>query len=545
MTACALVAVGLTLFGAGQTAGQTSLAFFRQNASTAPDSTQSNQLRLRVRRLPFAATLAMRPASQHPASGTENRGAALAPAAHSRQPNNQLRSGEYREQEAEKTRFSPIPLDVADLSRRVIFYVRFGYGMDEGDVAIQAAAPTTGTAAGAMAETGAEDGTRSMLAGYRATRILGFGDMAVGTKGVLIPSLSTYLSARFFGDSAGRATYSSVPTVFDATTEGRAALAYLAYGEIVGLKQRVLQPFRLRAGRQVRYYGLYPAHFDGALLAYETDVVCASAYLGQRVSLFGPDSRYFTTVKTQDSVGLLGGAAARFQTAVFAMPLRVSADFIGLEGERYVQAAVTLTPSPNTSIAATGRSHDDRLAFWQATARAHLQEIGVFSAQVDHRLEADWGYDMSPIGSQQAAEWSGRFLNLGKLPPSLRITTTASLAPYSSWDLILRGVGAWSESTSEAKLFSPTYFEINGGTELRLRYGLSIGVDGVSRRYHDDDTSVLLPGIGEVGGHRSLYGAAARVRHALGRRSLMGQIEAFFQSHSITTPRYPNGASDT
>jgi hypothetical protein len=168
----------------------------------------------------------------------------------------------------------PAPTSAADLhplaspaeSPELHYKLDVGYG-------IGAAHPT-----GVPAATGFDSSRSAVLRSFM------FGDVALGTRGLPAAPIDTYLQASYYYDFLGARADTPFTTVYDRDA-GRAVLARAAYAE-VDPSEYGGAPVWLRAGRQYRA-GADMAHFDGATVGASSERGEVSAFVGQRVALYG------------------------------------------------------------------------------------------------------------------------------------------------------------------------------------------------------------------------------------------------------------------
>jgi hypothetical protein len=210
--------------------------------------------------------------------------------------------------------YRAIPSDLRDLEERVVFHVNLGYGI--------AAAPASGD----LDRTGFAPGDVTDPAGRTFTedRQYLLGDAVLGSRGILLPSLSTYFLSQFKYDIDGASSFGSLPDVYD-TRGGRAILVRAGYAEIAGIgpADSPLSRLFLRGGRQFRYgTSAFVANFDGAAVGYRDERVDVSGFFGRRVSLF-----------FDDDPGLLGGGGLVVRgRETFGLPIDVAADYLNYAG---------------------------------------------------------------------------------------------------------------------------------------------------------------------------------------------------------------------
>jgi hypothetical protein len=400
--------------------------------------------------------------------------------------------------------FTLIPTSLEDLSRRVIFRLQLGYGVDQGEPYLE---PQIDPA-------------------IRLTRLYTYGDVVAGTTGVLHRSLSSYLGAKFYFDQEGAATYAAIPSVYDRTGIGGAVLIRSAYVDATDFGPRWLRPLTVRAGRQYRY-GLAVAHFDGLTLGYATKPFEAIVFAGRRVALYGPGSDPFLLGK--EDPGTLTGMSLRLRLRHLkkGVPLALGVDLLGTgDGTGHIEPSIDVDLG-NTTFGGRLRLRGGRFASWRTTLRTRLGATTTVLADVASRLKDDWLYDLVLAGLVPADERLGLGrVRLG-LAERLRATVRAGTLLFGSWDLLLQGALGVEHDQESSSSFLPSYGELGAGVVARFPYGLSAGVEGRARVYARQGQEVPeLPDTGALG-ETSFQELVGTVRFDLGVRRFSTELEVY------------------
>lgn len=289
-------------------------------AFAAPAAQADRTLDLTLHDLPVTATLAMRTASPavrgDPADRDVNHGAA-APSFSTR---------------------------LRDLEERVIFRFQVGYVLED-------SAP--------------------------ARREYTLGDAALGTRSVLLPSLSTYFLSQFHFDADGATRFSPLGNVHDAR-DGRALLVHAGYAELAGMGDEgtLWHPLRVRAGRQFRYGAAWlVSQFDGLALAYDTPGIELAGFMGRRVAKY-----------LDEEPGALAGASARLALRpLLDWPAFLALDFLSFaERRQYLEGEGGIDmPRARVTLLARWLKDQEDQGLARLAARLRLKLGRRFLATVD------------------------------------------------------------------------------------------------------------------------------------------------------------------
>ncbi|MBA3394250.1 MAG: hypothetical protein H0T89_16500 [Deltaproteobacteria bacterium] len=249
---------------------------------------------LRVKQLPVQLKMPARPKparSAKPAKPAKQVAQTADPAAVA-EPESSLKS------------FTPFPTSRRDLAERVTFKLRAGVELD-----------------GAAASGESLRGGAALPDQFAEQRSWIVGDAVIGTRDMLLPSLGAYFLTSFQLDATDSfATRTAFVRPYDNDDANSLAIK-AGYAEWGRDDRRPDQKLWLRGGRQFRLDGgaLF-AYFDGGTIGYRTKGIEASAFGGQRVTLYVDTPR-----------GILFGATAAVDLETLRdIPVKISADYMGL-----------------------------------------------------------------------------------------------------------------------------------------------------------------------------------------------------------------------
>ncbi len=480
---------------------------------------------LRVRSLPVAtpASLAMRPRQAPPIHvPPELRTAAVdppAPSAGSAPTIIRTSQGELGD-------------PIKRLEEKVIFRFTLGFGIDAGQQSDKP--PLVG-------------GTLERGVNYAPLRSYGFGDVVLGTRGLLMKSLGTYFTSEFrtdySGSIEGHAFTGAVPSVYYADADENKFLFSNGYAEIDGFFERKwLKPIYLRAGRQYKY-GVGVAHFDGSTLGYDTRIFSTNFWSGQRVSLYGFDGI--------ESPPVMYGSGARLDLFEWRrIPIVLTTDTLDTEDVHHREFGVEFRWSRDVLIRASGRRLAGHFARESLTVWTRLSEVTTINVDLDNRSEYDWMYDLwmlRPVFGQtrQPPGDPRTYLNLGQPLPRLQLAARAGTVILRNLDVLLRAAAAIEHAGEEEdSAFSPSYVEAGGAVEVRLRRNLRLGSTFVARRYKRDAIEPIIeepgaqpiPDPGDEIGDRSFYEGGIGVDYSVGARRFNASAELYGRAYERESP---------
>jgi hypothetical protein len=408
------------------------------------------------------------------------------------------------------------------LDERVVLQASLGVGIDGGQPS------EDGTLlSGAELDTGAN---------YADLRTYGFGDLVLGTNGLLSRSLRTYFSTSYRFDRDPERPSTPVPTIYDGEFGD-----YVVHSLWIDIEEvfdnKLLAPLYLRVGRQFKY-GLAVINFEGLSFGYKTRVIRAAGYFGARASPYGFENE-----------GMSAGGIAGFDASVDmfewrTVPLVLSASGLFLEGRDHLDFAAAFRWRRNMLVRAKLRTLDGRSARQTVRMRGRVSDTTTFTVLIDNQTADDWVYDLLLVEPQDIAETANgeerRYLNLGLPRPRLRVAARAGTVLFSNFDVLLMGAAALEHGDDdefEASSFRSTYLEGGAAIEVRLRRNLRIGTSGLGRIYRrpglpeprpqEIGIPDALPQTTELTGERSFVEGGGFARYSLGARTFNAGAELY------------------
>ncbi|HEU4731476.1 MAG TPA: hypothetical protein VFT22_26460, partial [Kofleriaceae bacterium] len=310
---------------------------------------------------------------------------------------------------------------------------------------------------------------------YSALRSYGFGELFLSTRGVALDSLSSYFALRF--DAARAATFhppdqaSELRVAPPITTwfERNTFEVRTGWGEIKDFLPRRLglAKLRLRAGNQY-IYGPWVLHLDGALLAYDGDIVSASAYVGGR----HPD---YTTDLANERYAVAGASARVDLRPLTQLPITLGGETLSLTSyvagqpdSTHRQLEADWQPQRDLTVLGQLRTLDDKLASERLQLRARYRQVTNVVFDLVRRFDTDWRWDPSLIASDDPTT-ARRYLDLGPVLPQLVASLRGGTLIAENVDLVARTtVAADLTKDGQAKSsFSAAYLELGGALEVR------------------------------------------------------------------------------
>ncbi len=379
---------------------------------------------------------------------------------------------------------------VRDLRRPISARFSMGYVVD--GTALTGANTLDGRTPGTRNTTGRDD--------FRRLRAYAIGEGTFSSRGVLLPSLSTYFAGGFqlarpsleldrsvFSE---RSIASPIATWFDRTGfQGRSA--WLEVKDF--LDDKTYSPLRVRAG-QLYVYGPWVLHMYGGLAAWDGKLVKLSVYGGSRV----PDYT-LVDVTGKDRSGIFGSSVRFDLRALKAkIPFAFGVEFLqftetgGAVDRATGHAMLQLDWRPRQDIALIGqaRALDGRLANEHLQLRSRYKQVTNLVFDVTNRSDSDWRWD--PAVTNPDPLQARRYLDLGPVVPQTIVSGRAGTLIAENVDVLIRG--AWANDRvdnveRQTNTFTARYFEIGGGFEVRLRRTIGVGVTGMTRRTERPETA--------------------------------------------------------
>lgn len=403
---------------------------------------------------------------------------------------------------------------------------------------------------------------------YNALRSYGFGELFLSTRGVAIDSLSSYVALRL--DAAQPSSYQQarlpdhppapiappISTWFDrATLETR-----MGWAEVKDFLPRRLglRKLRLRAGSQY-IYGPWVLHLDGGMLAYDGDIVTASAYVGGRHA-------DYTTDLANERYLAFGGALRVDLRKLASLPIAITGESLSLQSgvldqpdSTHRQVEIDWQPRRDFTVLAQLRTLDGKLASEHLEFRARYREVTNVVFDVMRRFDTDWRWDPSLIAADDPMT-ARHYLDLGPVLPQIIASLRGGTLIAENVDLLARTAIAadLSKSDGQRSSFSASYVELGGALEVRLRRTFALGASVLTRQTRRED----LPGgpimdVSQVAqplppsaatGERSFTELGLRARFSLGARRLSALLEVYGRQTryaiDYVDPADPVGTSD-
>ncbi|HET7503715.1 MAG TPA: hypothetical protein VFK02_21995 [Kofleriaceae bacterium] len=399
---------------------------------------------------------------------------------------------------------------------------------------------------------------------YRALRSYGFGELFLSTRGVTLDSLSSYFALRF--DAAQAAVFHPPEPVSELriappiTTwfERNTFEARTGWGELKDFlpKSFGLKKLRLRAGNQY-VYGPWVLHLDGVLVAYDGDIVTASAYAGGR----HPD---YTTDLVNERYAVAGASARVDLRPLTQLPITLSGETLSLTSyvadqpdSTHRQLEIDWQPHRDLTVLGQLRTLDDRLASERLQFRARYRQVTNLVFDLVRRLDNDWRWDPSLIVSDDPTS-ARRYLDLGPVLPQLVASLRGGTLIAENVDLVARTTAA-ADLTPDGQArssFSAAYVEIGGALEVRLRRTVAVSASALSRQTRRDDLmggpitdepSIPQPiPVSAATGEKGFTELGTRVQMSLGARRFSAMLEVYGRrTRYAVTYRDPTSPVDT
>ncbi len=382
---------------------------------------------------------------------------------------------------------------------------------------------------------------------YSALRSYGFGELFLSTRGVALDSLSSYFALRF--DAARRDTSTApgeaptrvappIATWFERNTfEVRTGWAEVKDF----LPSRLgLRKIRFRAGNQY-IYGPWVLHLDGGLVAYDGDIVTATAYAGGRHT----DYLAGLSEPSDDRYAVAGGSLKLDLRALAGVPVVVTGETLSLDSyvdgqpdSTHRQLEIDWHPRRDFTVFAQLRTLDDRLAHQRLQFRARYRQVTNLVIDVMRRLDTDWRWDPTLLATASDDPMAARrYLDLGPVLPQLIASVRAGTLIAENVDLLARATLAadLTEDGAPTSSFSASYVELGGALEVRLRRQVAVGASWLTRQTEReeappivDEPTVAQPlPVSAATGERRFTELGARVRMSLGARRLSTLLEVY------------------
>lgn len=385
---------------------------------------------------------------------------------------------------------------------------------------------------------------------FRRLRAYALGEGTFSSRGILLPTLSTYLSTSFqiaspqFEASPTQPTVERVVAPPVANWFDRSGIQNRSvWAEVKDfLPDRRLAPLRLRAG-QLYVYGPWVLHMYGGVLAWDGKLTQLSVYAGSRV----PDYTLVDVIG-KDRSGIFG-SSARFDLRALKRPIPIA---FGVEllqftarGAATDQASshgtLQLDWRPRNDVALIGlvRVLDRKLANEHVQLRSRYKQVTNLVFDFTYRHDTDWRWDPA-VGNQDPLA-ARRYLDLGPVVPQMMVSGRAGTLIAENVDVLVRGALASDRVNSEEQrnTYAGSFAELGGGLEVRLRRTVGLGISGLTRqtkRYATVSGQIQdIPGMTQAlprpyspdVGERGFTELGSSLRMSLGARRFSALVEGY------------------
>lgn len=306
--------------------------------------------------------------------------------------------------------YKPLPTESRDLRERIVFKTNLGYGLDSSAL--------SGTPGLSGVSPGSTQNTQGNA--YSTRRHYVLGDAIVGSRGILLPSLSTYFLSRFRLVTS-KNQFSASRSVYDAQGTPP-VLVRAGYAELDGLGGNpggLRDSIHLRAGRQYRYgASQFVSQFDGLTMRIDHPIAEVSGFVGQRVSLF-----------LADNPGLVGGLGLVVHgKELLGYPVDLAMDYLRFDGgsdlpaRHVVEAKVRVQPAKETRIYLRGRFIDKGgdatagISRLSARVRQNIRDKFIVVLDLTRDYATQFAFDYAGAYSVDVVRL-GQELGLGFAPP--------------------------------------------------------------------------------------------------------------------------------
>ncbi len=414
-----------------------------------------------------------------------------------------------------------------------------------------ALSPEATTLAGNVVDNSGADGAPRLS----QVRTYGFGDVFLGSRGLVLPNVTAFLSAHYRLSSAlGR----DLAPIAESQRGANELQVRSGWAEIKDpSRRRWLSPLRLRAGR-FYVYGPWITHVDGLTVAWDGPAVQAAATFGGRVTALTSGERGgLPEPMTQLTVR---GDLTALRRKV---PAVASAELLRIDGHTHLHTQIAWQPRATLAIGAAARTLDDRLVNERFSVRGRFREINSIFAEIVHRHREDWQWDpsvlsLSASNGEDNDAGTGeprRYLDLGASLPRMVVQVRAGTVLFDNIDLLGRvasGIDLRDDKTETPSSFSAAYVELGGALEVRLRRTLAVGASLTTRTTRREEVTPVLDTAGPMTlpiagsyGETSFVEGGGIARLTLGARTLtfLGELYArrttyaeLYQSEDPTDP---------
>lgn len=394
-------------------------------------------------------------------------------------------------------------------------------------------------------------GGRTPVAGsdYARVRSYGFGEAFVSERGLVLQSVSAYLSMRFQAlDTLSVNNQVIAPPIanwFDSS--GKDLRTGWVEAKDFLPQSWGAQNLRIRAGNEY-VYGAWPMHIDTPLfLGWDGKLLQATAFVGYR----HPDYTRDLPAMDIPKQPTVQGATARFDLRELHAPLPIAASFEVLHVGRtddavdntialdstHTQAELDWRPLRDTALIGQLRWNDGKPANEQITLRTRYKQVTNLVAELIVRQDTDWQWDPAVVLPQGDPMTPRRYLDLGPVLPQSIGSLRAGTLLWENVDLygrvaIARDLTKKDQTTSGQ---NASYYELGGAIEVRLRRTVSLTASASTHQTQLEHATPIVDVMGTPQtlpvstqiGESSFGEVGTAVRMSLGARRFSAQFELY------------------
>ncbi len=314
---------------------------------------------------------------------------------------------------------------------------------------------------------------------YERLRIYSVGDAVVGTRGLGMQGLNSYLAAHFQYNQSFSKSSTALPSLYDQNiSQPVIRSGYVEVDEI--FSHPLLRPIYARAGRSYQY-GIAAFQFDGVTVGYHTPGLTLSVFGGGRSDTLGLGSDFYVK---QGQVTGFNLRADLFEWNRW--PLVFSAASLQFDGKSHVRTGLALRWNHDVLLGGSLRTFDGDLARGDLSLAARLSEVTTINMRVHRRSSSDWSYGLGHAAPIESNAEARRYLNLGPVLPRTHLSLRYGTVLLRNIDLLVRGAGALDGRDSEtqnASSYSPSYAEGGAALEMQVRRAIRVGTQITARQY--------------------------------------------------------------
>ena len=178
---------------------------------------------------------------------------------------------------------------------------------------------------------------------YERLRIYSFGDAVLGTRGLGMQGLNSYLAAHFQYNQSFSKNSTALPSLYDQNiSQPLIRSGYVEVDEI--FSHRHLHPIHVRAGRSYQY-GIAAFQFDGVTVGYQTPELALSVFGGARSDMLGlGNDRY-------KEEGRVTGLSVRSDLFAWKRwPLVLTTAALRFDGKNHIRAGLATAEQVNAAF---------------------------------------------------------------------------------------------------------------------------------------------------------------------------------------------------